>query len=239
VLETGAGAGITTLSRKVNTTLLSDLTGQSTPKTSLRSVVDPIRGIYVLTFPGMGRSWVFHYTRPFQDETTGQILFPITTWDLAPASWLWDQANRRLLLGFAGNVGLYAGADTDNGTNFNFEYQSSWMDLGEQVANRTKILKRIGSILFITQTSTVTYKWDFDFRGEFISKSVVFQGGSVAEWGTAEFGIAQYSGGLALRIFKFPARGRGQYVKVGVTLTVTSQFSIQQLELFAKLGVYA
>jgi hypothetical protein len=143
------------------------------------------------------------------------------------------------LLGFAGNVGLYGGLDTDNGTSFQFEYQSSWLDLGEQVANRLKILKRIGSILFVTQTSSVTYKWDFDFKGEFLSKTVTFQGGTVAEWGTAEFGEDEYSGGLALRIFKFPARGRGQYIKVGLTLTVTSQFSVQQLELFAKLGVFA
>jgi hypothetical protein len=221
----------------VNTSLLADLA--DTTANTIRSVVDPERGIYIISFPSEERSWVLHYTRPFKDEVTGQVLFPITTWDLAPTAWLWDQSNRRLLLGFAGNVGLYGGLDTDNGTSFQLEYQSSWLDLGEQYANRLKILKRLGSILFITQASTVTYKWDFDFKGEFLSKTVSFAGGTIAEWGSAEFGEDEYSGGLSLRIFKFPARGQGQYIKVGIALTVTSQFSIQQLELFAKLGVYA
>lgn len=239
LIEAAGSAPLVSLSRKVNTSLLGDLSGQTTPLTNVRSVVDPVRGIYILTFPSEGRSWVFHYTRPFVDEVTGEKLFPVTTWSLAPAAWLWDSANKRLLLGFAGNVGRYDGLDTDNGTNFGFEYQSAWLDLGEQVANRLKIMKRLGSILFITRTSTVVYKWDFDFKGEFLTKSVTFQGSGVAEWGVSEFGIAEYSGGLSLRIFKFPGRGQGQYVKVGLSSTITSQFAIQQLELFAKIGVLA
>jgi hypothetical protein len=238
LVETGASTGIVTLSRKVTTTLLSDL-ARVTDLTTVRSVVEPNRGIYILTMPAASRSWVFHYTRPYRDEVTGATYYPITTWSLAPASWCWDTTNQRLLLGFAGNVGLYGGSDTDNGTTFTLEYQSPYLDLGENVANRLKILKRIGSIIFVTQASSVTYKWDFDFRGDFSSKTVSFAGGTVAEWGTAEFGIAEYSGGLALRIFKFPATGNGQYIKLGLTLPVTSLFAIQQLELFAKLGALA
>jgi hypothetical protein len=41
---------------------------------------------------------------------------------------------------------------------------------------------------------------------------------------------------LALRIFKFPAAGSGQYIKIGLSATVTGQFAIQQLELFPKVG---
>jgi hypothetical protein len=237
VVEAGGSAGIVTLSRKVNQTLLGDLADVS-DRTTIRSVNDPERGLYILTFPGV-RSWVFHYTRPFTDEQTRMALFPITTWTLAPTAWLYDANNRRLLLGFAGNIGLYGGLDTDNGTTFQFEYQSSWLDLGEQFANRLKIMKRLGSIVLVSQSTTVVYKWDFDFRGEFITKSVTFEGGEAGEWGEAEYSEDEYSGGLALRIFKFPAHGRGQYVKVGIVVSVSSLFSIQQLELFAKLGVIA
>ena len=238
VLQSGGGAPVVNLSRLVRSQLLSDIQNTSS-LSEIRSAIHQTDGLYILSFPTVGRTWVFHYNRPYRDDATQDIQLPITTWDLAPTAWLWDEANARLLLGFAGNVGLYGGAVADNGTNFNLEYQSSWLNLGEQVANRLKILKRIGSIIFVTAASAVTYKWDFDFKGQFSSKTVNYSAASVAEWGTAEFNSSEYSGGLSLRIFKFPARGRGQYMKVGVTVEVTSTFSIQQLELFSKLGVYA
>ena len=238
VTQTGAGAGVNSLTLKVQEQFMEDLHDTS-DKTSIRSVVDPQRGIYVVSFPTEDRSWVFHYTRPYRDDSTGQILFPITTWDLAPTAWLWDVGNTRLLLSDAsnaGNVGLYGGADTDAGNSFSFEYEGPWMDLGEQAANRMKILKRLGSIVFTTSAVSVSYKWDFDFEGSFSNKTITYSAGAVAEWGEAEWGLAEFAGGQSLRIRKFHADGKGQYIKLGVSLEVSSPFTIQQLELFAKLG---
>ncbi len=238
VTQSGAGTGVSSLSYKVQSAFLQDLNGVAS-KDSIRSVVDPVRGIYVVTFPSEGRSWVFHYTRPYKDEITGEIRYPITQWDLAPTAWLWDVGNQRLLLSEAalpGQVGVYGLADDDAGTKFTLAFEGTWMDLGEQFANRIKILKRIGSIIFTTSAATVVYKWDFDFRGEFISKTKSFIGGAGTEWGVGEWGLGEWSGGLSLKIFKFPAAGSGQYIKLGLTIEVSSPFAIQQLELFAKLG---
>lgn len=240
VVETGAGAPTQALSRNIQDAIVADI--QDETKNAIRSVVDPRRGIYIISFPSQERSYVFHYTFPYRDEITNAILYPITTWDLAPTAWLWDEGNQRLLLSDGGNpghVGLYGGLDTDAGTKFTMTYEGPWLDLGEEFANRLKILKRIGSIVFVSSAASITYKWDFDFAGTFTSKTVNFTGASNAEWGSAEFGTDEYSGGLSLRIFKFPATGRGQYIKLGLTLEVPSKFSIQQLELFAKLGTFA
>ena len=182
---------------------------------------------------------MFHYTRPYRDEITGEVRYPVTEWDLAPTAWLWDVGGNRLLLsdsGNPGNVGVYGGGDDDNGTSFLMDYEGPWLDLGEQVADRIKILKRLGSIIFITAAATVIYKWDFDFSGQFVTKTASFIAGGASEWGLAEWGLGEWSGGLSLKIFKFPAFGTGQYIKLGLSVVIASKFSIQQLEIFAKMG---
>ena len=128
-------------------------------------------------------------------------------------------------------------------------YSGPWLDLGEQFANRLKILKRIGSIIFSVGTTSFVYDWGFDFTGKIATKTVQIAQGGGSEWGIAEWGtdggtapgtqLGEWSGGLSLRIIKFPATGTGQYMKLGFTTEVTSTVSIQQLEMLAKIGKLA
>jgi hypothetical protein len=136
-------------------------------------------------------------------------------------------------------VGHYAGADTDNGTAFQFDYESPFIAVNQQLASRLKILKRIGSILFVYNATTVTYRWAFDFRTQFHTKTHGFASSVGSEWGESEWGEDEWAGTISLRVFKFPAHGSGQYIKIGVRVNVVSQISIQQLELFTKIGRYA
>jgi hypothetical protein len=140
-----------------------------------------------------------------------------------------------LLARTAGKVGQYLG-DTDEGASFRFEYTSPWLDLGEQFANRLKILKRLGAILFVRNQTTIDFTWNVDFDDGFDIIQRTVSGDAGAEWGASEWGAAEWSGGLALRILKLPARGRGQYYRIGVAATVNGEFALQQAELFTKLG---
>jgi len=232
-------APLNTWSRAVHDAFLDNLT-EETSKNRIRSVIDPRRGLYILTFPVHAQqSWVFHFNRPFQAQEFNQVLFPITTWTLAPTAWYWDAENSRLLLGAAGIVGNYAGLDTDNGTSFVFDYESPYMHISEQVSNRLKILKRLGALIYVLSATTITFRWDFDFQGNIHTKAISFASGSGSEWGEGEWGEAEWSGALALRIRKFPANGQGQYIMIGLRATVVSQIAIQQLEIFSKIGAYA
>lgn len=232
-------APLNTWSRAVHTAFLENMV-EETGKNRIRSVVDPTRGLYLLTFPVHGQqTWVFHFNRPFQSPEFNQVLFPVTPWTLAPSAWCWDQENSRLMLGGAGVIGLYSGLDTDNGTSFQFDYESPYMHIGEQVSNRLKILKRLGCLIYVLSATTVTFRWDFDFQGVIRTKAIAFESGQGSEWGEGEWGEAEWSGALALRIRKFPANGTGQYIMIGLRATVVSQIAIQQLEIFSKIGAYA
>jgi hypothetical protein len=108
--------------------------------------------------------------------------------------------------------------------------------LGEEIGNRLKILKRLGAILFVRNQTTVTFKWFVDFSTAFKFSQKTLAGDAAAEYGTAEYGEDEYSGGLALRILKPPARGKGQYFRIGIEADVNGEFALQQAELFAKIG---
>ncbi len=233
-------ARLTNLSENIYGEMQADLIGISNDPGKVSTVVDPSRGYYIVSFHDtVTRTWVFHYSRPYRDQQTNTVLFPVTTWDLTAHGWLWDTSNQRLLLGYAGGVGEYGNVDKDNGTAFVMDYESPWFAMDEQLANRLKIMKRLGTIVFVQSATSLTMKWDFDFGNQFRTRTITFPGSSAAEWNVAEWSEDEWSGQASLRIRKLPADGKGQYIKVGVTAEVASEIAIQQLEVFTKIGRYA
>ncbi len=225
-------APIATLTKYVRDELLFQL--QSEDVTLIRSTYNPLTGFYLLSFPTAGKTWVLDQRRRYRDEDGDEVSI-ITDWSIAPTALVTTDTNTLYMGVGVGVVGQYLG-DNDRGSTFRFIYQSPWLDLGEDFANRLKILKRLGSILFVRNETTIVFKWNVDFDDGFKSISRTVSGDASAEWGSAEWGAAEWSGGLALRILKVPARGRGQYYRIGIEADVNGEFAVQQAELFTKLG---
>lgn len=199
----------------------------------IRSTFSPENGFYLLTFPNQNVTWCLDQRRRYIDDDQ-DFLSIITTWDLSPTAWLTTDAGV-VHLGDTFGVGTYEGSD-DAGATFRFIYESPWLDLGEDVANRLKMLKRIGSILFVKNNTSIVFKWNVDFDDGFKSITRSVDADATAEYGIGEWGSAEWSGGLTLRILKVPARDKGQYFRVSVEADVNGEFAIQQLELFTKIG---
>lgn len=232
---------VQSVTKNVRNRILDKTRALADPDT-IRSTYNPLDGFYLLTIPEQsapfvsGETFCIDQRYPFQDPQ-GDVLNIITTWTLAPTAWLTREGSFDLYLGNTEGVGEYRNGTSDNGAAFRFVYQSPWLDLGEQFADRLKMLKRIGSILFVSSSTDIVYKWDVDFDGTRTrSRSVNVESDATAEWGTAEWGLSEYSGGLSLRIIKIPARQRGQYFRLGLEAEITGEFAIQQLELFTKIG---
>ena len=200
---------------------------------NIKTTYYPEDGWYLISLPDEQISWVFDVKNRFRDEE-GEVVFPATQWDLAPVS-LYTRRDGTLLFGGAGEIWTY-GADSDNGNLIDFKYASPWLDLGEDVANRLKMLKRLGSILFVRNNAAIKFAWAVDFQQQRNYASTEIVDPSVAEWNLAEWGLAEWSGGLFLNIIKVPARGRGQYYKIFLESGVTGQFALQQMELLTKMG---
>lgn len=223
---------IVTLTKYVRGELLTDI--NLADLTQVRSAYSPIDGFYVLTFPDRGVTWCLDQRRRYQDDDGSECSI-VTTWTLAPTAWSYHK-NGTLYLGTTAGVGDYGTANTDNGTAFRFNYTSPWLDLGEEVADRLKMLKRIGAIVFVRTETNLIFKWAFDFSTTNRTRTETVEGVASAEWGSAEWGLSEWAGGLSLRILKLPARGRGQYISVSLEAEVTAALSLQQMELFTKIG---
>jgi hypothetical protein len=226
-------APVASLTKYVRDDVISDL--QQSDATLIRSTYNAQHGFYLLSFPEVGTVWVVDQRRRYTDGE-GHEVAVVTKWDIALTALYSTIITNILYVGrTAGQVGQYLG-DTDEGSTFRFVFLSPWLDLGEEIGNRLKILKRLGAILFVRNQTTVTFKWFVDFSTAFKFSQKTLAGDAAAEYGTAEYGEDEYSGGLALRILKPPARGKGQYFRIGIEADVNGEFALQQAELFAKIG---
>jgi hypothetical protein len=133
-----------------------------------------------------------------------------------------------------GRLGQYTGYLDDTST-YVFDFESGWTDLNSPYL---KILKRLTALLYIQTSTTVVFKWAFNFEDVFKTASAIYPGASGdGEWGSSEFDVAEWGGGVNIREKAVGGRGSGEYVKVGLTVNIDGdQVSCQQMALYAKQG---
>lgn len=199
----------------------------------LRSTYNAFNGFYLLLAPLSGVILVFDTRMPMQDGT-----WRATLWDhFIPTALYTLHDNQTLYGGFNGQIFQYTGMQ-DNGTGYTSTFESGWLDLGQEVQNREKMLKRISSIFSASGTGTLTYKWAFDFSPTFFTSQLslpsFFSG---AQWGNAQWGNGQWGGGTQLIEIEVPASGKGQFIKVGMDFSINqSAIALNQMQLYAKVG---
>lgn len=240
----------TNLSRHIQTEIISAMDNESSVD-NMTLMYSPEKNLVVLCAPDTGTQYAFDTRVALPDGT-----YRATTWSSDLRTLAYDRAAKRVLGSFrsvVGEVMEYTGT-TDNGVSFSFDYESGWLELGEEMNTVLKFVKRVTSFVFLGQDVVISYKLDYDFG----LKSFVLQnsgsGGVVSEWGTFEWGTngvydinntdltpgvdyAEWSGSIALRTIDAPGKGSGQYIKVGLTLDTNSgAFALQQLNLYAKIG---
>lgn len=205
----------------------------------IRAVYSPRDRFYLLSLPAGGASAENGVVFCF--DTRGALedgSFRCTgIWNQMVPRAMVVRDNFDLLMALAlktGKVGKYD-QYLDDLSEYVMEYESGWTDLGQP---ELKILKRISGLLFIAASTTVTYKWAFDFDDTFKTATTIYPGsGTSSEWGTAEWNVGEWGGGVNIREKRVGGRGTGEYIKVGFTIEISSdEISAQQISLYAKQG---
>jgi hypothetical protein len=221
----------TSVSKNIRTEITEAYRGATAG--TIRSTYNEDEGIYVVSFPG-NKSYSFDERFIFKD-VEGDPIAPAFEWTLAPTA-LCSRRNGDLLTGGAGEVFRYEGAN-DDGSDIAIDFESGWLDFGEEIGNLIKILKKIGAVIFTSADDDITLKWAANFSTANKTKNKTFTStASGDEWGVGLWGIAEWGVPGGQKIFKIPARGTGQYFKVGLKASTSASFSVQQLELIAKIG---
>lgn len=223
---------VASLTKYVRDQLVGQLAAENT--TNVTAVYSPTYGFYAVSFPVSGVTWIVDQRKRYTDPD-GDDVCVVTYWNFAPTALLETISRVVYLAKVTGKVSQYIGS-ADDGSSFRFVFSTPWLDLGEQVGQRLKILKRIGAIMLVRNAANIIFNWYVDFNVVGQQQSVTASGTTTAEWGIAEWNIAEWSGGLFIQLLHAKASGTGQYFRFTIQADVSGDFAIQQTELYAKIG---
>jgi hypothetical protein len=195
----------------------------------IKAVFSGIEAFYLLNLPFAGITYCFDTRQALPDGSAR-----VTTWDGISPTAMFSAKNRTLYLGQTGYLATYGGYN-DNTDTYRFAYYSTYVDLGSPTV--TSILKRIQVTCVGGSGLDLVMKWDFDYMYAYRSEIKAIQDTSIAEYGSGEYGISQYSSGVVLDILTAQASGAGKVVQLGFEAEIDGeQLSIQKVDILAKQG---
>jgi hypothetical protein len=220
------------LSKNIRNDLMSIIAGE-TPE-NIKSVYSEREAFYLLTAPSTGSVFCFD-TKTYLPDGAARA----TTWDSIRPTSLLSRRDGTVYIGKNGYIGLYS-TYQDYQSSYRMLYYTNHADLGNQ--NQVSILKKLSIVVIGGTNQTVTFKWGFDFKTNYLSDNVTIpsQGESyynIAEYGANATVVAQYSDGVALQTLTVSASGSGKVVQTGYETDINgTALSIQKIEIQAKEG---
>jgi len=208
----------------------------------VKSTYNQEESMYIISLPNTntstGKVYYFDLRNILEDGSAR-----MAEWDIYTTALSTDLSNNTYL-GTAGFISTYQGyrnnvlSDGTGGASYLFKYHSPWNNMGEEVQSFLKIPKKIGLIVYGISGVTITVKWGFDFLDVFNSKNItVATSGSLAEYGEAEFGIAEYGAGAGYINITSPMTKSGRVIKFGIQVNVSGlEVALQQINMQAKIG---
>tara|TARA_R110000868_G_scaffold174778_2_gene411656 strand:- start:2193 stop:3740 length:1548 start_codon:yes stop_codon:yes gene_type:complete len=216
------------LSKNVRNDLISIVAGESLP--TIKSAYNSKEAFYLLTLPVLKSVYCFDMKGTLQDGSAR-----VTTWDSIEPKALLTKQDGTLYIGKEGYLATYSGY-IDNTTAYRFQYFTNHTDLG--TPSVTSILKKLKTVVIGGSNQYVTFKWGYDFTGNYYSQSVQIPAQQVSYYGIAEYNYgAEYSGGVALQTLSVYPTGSGKVIQTGYEADINAfPLSIQKIEIHAKNG---
>lgn len=208
----------------------------------IKSTYSQKEGMYLLSIPNVndttGVIYYFDLRQTLEDGSSRMM-----KWDMYLTAMSTD-LNNNTYFGTPGYLSEYIGyndavdADGTGGSTYSLEYEGPWNVMKEDYSDFLKILKKAGLIVYGASNTTIVFKWAFDFRDVFTSRTItVPTSGTLAEFGIAEFGIGEFGGGSAYSNVRTSMSKNGRVIKFGIQTTVNGlEVAIQQIAIQAKLG---
>ena len=216
------------LSKNVRNDLLAYLAAETAA--DIKAVHSPLEAFYLLSLPYAKQVYCFDTKASLQDGSAR-----VTIWNSIEPSSFCAKQDGTLLLGKAGYVGSYTGY-LDNAAIYQMQYHTNHTDFG--AASVTSILKSLLVTVIGGNGQAMTFKWAYDFTGNFYSQNVTIPTNTIAYYGESEYNYGfDYSSGQALSVLKAYPTGAGKVVQIGFEAYINgSPLSIQKVEILAKNG---
>jgi hypothetical protein len=183
---------------------------------------------YLLSLPTAGITYCFDLRNQLPNGS-----HRATSWDGdTPTAYLYKQ-NEELYMGKTGYIGLY---DTylDNTSPYVMKYYTTYFDF--QSPTSLKIMKKVGVTTIGGQGYPVVLKFGYDYTDILGNRQFSVANVSVAEYNISEYNIAEF-GGSAFDHKLINIGGAGNVIQLGFETVVNGRpFSIQKLDVYAKIG---
>lgn len=234
---------------------LASYTSSETNDT-LKSIYSPEDRAYILFLPNSLRAFCYDTLQPLEDGRL-RVFEWVYTSSTVPLCAALDTTTNNLYFGVTGNLGFYSDY-SDNGNSYRYVLYTPRTTgaalAGPEVESRLKILKRLTYSAYTTVTTTVVFKWGFDFSDLEYSATVTLNGGQVPEYGTAEYGTngvynttdstavagtdySQYGGSADLKLGRLAGASCGRWLQFGIEVDISSGvFALQELDATVKIG---
>lgn len=196
---------------------------------NVKAVYYPTDAFYAISFPTTGVTYCFDTRAALQDGA-----LRVTSWSgLVPTAFC-VLADRSLYVGRSGYIGKYEGF-LDHDAAFRLYYYTNYFDFDQP--NTVKILKKLNLVAIGGSQQPIAVKWGFDYSFNYNSQTIILLGETVYEYGTAEYGLAKYSAGIALENVKASLGGSGKVIQLGFETNINgTELSIQKLDFSLKTG---
>ena len=216
------------LSKNVRNDLINAVNSETL--SAIKSVYNSKEAFYLLTMPVLKSVYCFDMKGTLQDGAAR-----VTTWDSIEPKSLLTKQDGTLYIGKEGYLATYSGYK-DNTSTYRFQYFTNHTDLGQPSV--TSILKKLKVVVIGGSNQYVTFKWGYDFSGNYYSQSVEIPAQGAYYYGVAEYNYgAEYSPGIALQTLSVYPTGSGKVIQTGYEMDIDNlALSIQKIEIFAKNG---
>jgi hypothetical protein len=216
------------LSKNVRDELIANVTSESNVA-AIKGIYYNRDAFYLLALPTTKIVYCFDTRAPLQDGANR-----VTTWsNIEPRSFVVTD-NKDLYIGKPGYIGKYFG-HLDNTSAYRLQYFTNHFDFDQP--SILKILKKVGFVIIGGYGSEISVKYAFDYSENYRSEIKVLSSKVPYEYGTAEYNIAEYSGGVEIEKFVLNVSGNGVIIQLGLETDINGNpFSVQRIDVGIKQG---
>jgi hypothetical protein len=201
---------------------------ESETPANIKATYSPSNAFYLLSFPTTKQVYCFDMRQPLQDGSAR-----VTIWNnMEFTDWL--AFDGEIYMTHNDGLARYAGYQ-DNGASYRMVYFTNYFDLGS--ASQTKILKRLSMTVIGATGQDFVVKSGFDYSDQYNSYPLTVRTGTVYEYNTAEYNIAEFSGGTLVDTVRAPGSGSGSVLQLGFEADLNGgALSIQKMDVYVKQG---
>lgn len=216
-----------TLSRNVNNDLTILVSAEPSP---IRAVYSRTERLVAIMFTFHKTAYVFDVQFPLQDGS-----WRTTRWTDWEVNCGYEALDGTLYLGGADGLQKYSAEYSDEGSGYSMYIRAPHKQFTEQMV--LLMPKSLSVVVDGGSVNAANVEWSFDYSPSYSTISYNTPGALGAEWGTAEFGVAEFAGGALTSRKKVNIRGSGLNLSYGWSATINgSALAVQEVDIHMITG---